>query len=146
VLSTAVALLVIFVFIHLYSRPTRPLPPVLLRASVSSPGVSFREYGFDVKVLVRNEAAHTARDVQVTILGRSMPHLTCQYLRPPEAYLEGPAKSVCALVGDLEPGEIGSVLFHFVAAGTGELDLTAHVTAANFEGVQKLPIEGEVVP
>jgi len=38
------------------------------------------------------------------------------------------------------------VLFHFVAAGTGELVLTAHITAANLEGVRSIPIEGEVVP
>ena len=144
--TTVVGLLAVFAFICLYSRPTRPLPPVLLKASVSSPGVCFRESGFDVKVLVRNQADHTARDVEVSIYGRSMSHLTCQYVDPPEAYFEGPARAACALVGDLEPGDIGSVLFHFAAARAGELDLTAHVTAANLEGVQKLPIEGEVVP
>ncbi len=142
----AAALLLMLAAIYLYTRPPRPLPPVFLKTSVAVPGITFRESGFDVTVLVRNQAEHTARDVQVTIHGPSLPHLTCQYIDPPEAYLEGAPKSVCALVGDLEPGEIGSVLFHFLASRPGEFDLTAHVTATNFEAVQTVPIEGEVVP
>lgn len=145
-LSAAFALLAMCLLIRLYHRPARHLPPVFLKASVSSPGVAFRESGFDVKVLVRNESQHPAAGVQVTVRGPSMPYLTCQYIDPPEAYLEGPPKSACALIGDLDPGDIGSVLFHFSAATTGELDLTAHITSANLEGVQSIPIEGEVVP
>jgi len=114
--------------------------------AVYSAMVSFVDAGFDVSVLVRNEADHPARDVHITILGRSMRHLTCQYVDPPECYAEGPPRSACAQLGDIESGGIRSVLFHFMAARAGELDLTAHVSAANLEGVEKLPIEGEIVP
>ena len=145
-IAVAATLAVMFGVIRLHGGLTRPLPPVLLRASVSTPPVSFQDSGLDVKVLVRNEADHPARDVEVRISGQSMLHLTCQYVRPSEAFLNATRRSVSALLGDLEPGEIGSVVFHFVAAQPGELDMTAHVTAANMEGPQKLSIEGEVVP
>jgi hypothetical protein len=108
--------------------------------------VSFQDSGFDVTVLVRNEAEHPAREVEVHISGRSMSYLSCQYTEPPEAFLEGTPRMVRALLGDLEPGQIGSVLFHFLASRTGELDLAAYVTAANVQGTEKVPVEGEVVP
>ncbi|MCJ7822231.1 MAG: hypothetical protein MUQ26_03960, partial [Armatimonadetes bacterium] len=69
-----------------------------------------------------------------------------QYMDPPECYAEGPARSACAQLGDIESGGTRSILFHFVAAQAGELDLMAQVTAAHLEGIEKRPIEGEVVP
>ncbi len=117
-----------------------------LKTSATAPSISFLDDGFDLSVLVQNEADHPARDVHIVVLGRSMRHLTCQYMDPPECYAEGPPRSACALLGDIESGGTRSVLFHFMAAEAGELDLTAQVSAANLEGVEKLPIEGEVVP
>ena len=145
-LAALAAILAIFGFIHIYRGATLPPPPALLRASVSVPSVSFLESGFDVKVLVRNEAERPAQEVEVYITGRSLRRLTCQYIQPPEAFLESSANSVRTLVGDLQPGEIRWVLFHFMAARAGELDLTAHVTAANVPTPQKLQISGEVLP
>ena len=132
--------------IRVYHRVTELPPPVLLRASVSAPAVSFQDDGFDVTVLVRNQAEHAARQVEVIISGRSMRHLTCDRVEPAEAFLGGSGQSVRALVGDLQPREIGSLLFHFTAQETGEMDLAAHVIAANVEGSVRVPIEGEVVP
>jgi hypothetical protein len=135
-----------FGMIRLYGALMQPPPPVLLRTSVSTPSVTFQESGFDVKVLVLNEADRPARDVTVFIRGRSMAYLTCQSLEPPDAFVEESPQLTCALIGDLQPGEIGSVGFHFLASQPGELDLVAQVTAANVVGPQKMPIEGEVVP
>jgi hypothetical protein len=148
VLTTAAVLLFLFGLIRFYGGPGEPPPPVMLKASATAAPVSFLDRGLDVSVLVRNEADNPARDVHITILGRSMRHLTCQYVDPPECYAEaeGPPRSACAQLGDIESGGIRSVLFHFVAARAGELDLTAHVSAANLEGIEKLPIEGEIVP
>ena len=145
-LAALAAILAIFAFIHIYRGATLPPPPALLRASVSVPSVSFLESGFDVKVLVRNEAERPAQEVEVYITGRSLRRLTCQYIQPPEAFLESSANSVRTLVGDLQPGEIRWVLFHFMAARAGELDLTAHVTAAYVPTPKMLQISGEVVP
>lgn len=146
VLTTAAVSLLLFGLVRFYGGPGDAPPPVMLKASASVPSVSFLDDGFDVSVLVQNEDDHLARDVRITLLGRSMRHLTCQYMDPPECYAEGPPRAACAQLGDLEPSEIRSVLFHFMAAQAGELDLRAQVTAANLEGVEKLSIEGEVVP
>ena len=140
------AALAILGVVHFYRGATLPPPPALLRATVSVPSVSFRDSGFDVKVLVRNDAERPARDVEVFVTGRSLRHLTCQYIQPPEAFQETSRHSVSALLGDLQPGDIQWVLFHFIAARAGELDLTAHVTASNVPTPQKLQISGEVVP
>jgi hypothetical protein len=148
VLTTAAVLLFLFGIIRFYGGPGEAPPPVMLEANATANPISFIDRGLDVSVLVRNDAEHPARDVRIIILGRSMRHLTCQYVDPPECYAEaeGPPRSACAHLGDIESGGIRSVLFHFVAARAGELDLTAHVTAANLEGIEKLPIEGEIVP
>jgi len=145
VLTTAAVSLLLFGLVRFYGGPASA-PPVMLKASASIPSISFLDDGFDVSVLVQNEDDHPAKDVHITVLGRSMRHLTCQYMDPPECYAEGLPRTACAQLGDLEPNEIRSVLFHFMAAQAGELDLTAHVTAANLEGIEKIPIEGEVVP
>lgn len=146
VCTAAVALLIMYGMVRFYQRPARPLPPVLLKASISTPGVSFRESGFDVTVLVQNKTDDPARDVQVSIRGPSISHLTCQEMRPPDAYMESAPTSVCAWLGDIPPGEIRSVTLHFLATRAGELDLNAYITAANLDAVQKIPVEGEVVP
>jgi len=132
--------------VHLYRAFTRPPPPVLLRASASAPAVSFLEAGFDVKVLVLNEAEHAARDVQIFIRGPTVAHLVCQSVDPPEAFVEASPQMVCGWLGDLPSGHIGSVSFRFMADEPGELKLVAQVTAANVPGPQRVPIEGEVVP
>jgi len=145
-LTTAAVSLLLFGLVRFYGGPGEAPHPVMLKASASVPSISFLDAGFDVSVLVHNEDDHPARDVRITVLGRSMRHLTCQYMDPPECYAEGPPRSACAQLGDLQPDEIRSVLFHFMAAQAGELDLPALVTAAPLEGVEKIPIEGEVVP
>ncbi len=145
-LATAAVLLLLFGIIRFYGGPGEAPPPVMLSASASAEPISFLDRGFDVSILVRNDAQHPAREVHVAIFGRSMRDLTCQYVDPPECYAEGPPRSACAQLGDIESGGIRSVLFHFMAARAGELDLTAHVTAANLDGIEKLPIEGEIVP
>jgi hypothetical protein len=146
VLTTAAVSLLLFGLVRFYGGPGEAPPPVTLKTTAIAPLISFLDDGFDLSVLVQNEADHPARDVHITVLGSSMRHLTCQYMDPPECYAEGPARSACAQLGDIESGGTRSVLFHFTAAQAGELDLTAQVTAANLEGVERLPIEGEVVP
>jgi len=145
-LAMVVALAGALAVVHTYWAGSRAVPPALLRVAVSAPPVSFQDEGFDVNVLVLNEADYPAREVKVFISGRSLRHLTCQSVEPPEAFLEASPQVVCALVGNLGPGEIGSTVFHFLSAKSGELDLSAHVTAANVEGPQTLPMEGEVIP
>jgi hypothetical protein len=145
-LSVVVGLAVMVGLTRFYRARSEPPPQVLLKASVRTPSVSFQDAGFDATVLVRNEAEYGARQVEVIISGRSVRHLTCDRVEPAEAFLEASRQSVRALLGDLQPGEIGSVLFHFTAQQAGELDLVALVTAANMEGSVRLPIEGEVVP
>ena len=132
--------------VRLYRAFTQPPPSVLLRASASAPAVSFLDAGFAVKILVLNEAEHPARDVQVFIRGPTVAHLVCQSVDPPEAFVEASPQMVCGWLGDLAPGEIGSVEFQFVADEPGELQLVGQVTAANVPGPQRVPIEGEIVP
>lgn len=145
--TAALAIVVVGVCLGLrwYQTP-RAAPPVLLKTSLRVPASSFQDEGFNVTVLVRNQADQPARRVEVLISGRSMTHLTCQWVDPSEAFMEASPKSVRTLLGDLEPGEIRSVQLHFSAREPGELDLTAHVTAANVEAPTRVRISSEVVP
>ena len=139
-------LIAMFGVIRIYQIATEVPPPVLLRATVSAPDECIRDAGLDIKVLVLNNADHPAEDVQVLISGLSMPHLTCQSVDPPEAFAEATRKSVSAWIGRLEPGDIGSVAFHFLPSKEGKVDLVAQVIAANMEGPQKIAIKGNVLP
>ena len=143
--ALAIAVAAIFVGVRWFQAP-RTAPPVLLKTSLRVPATSFQDEGFEVTVLVRNQADHPARSVQVLVSGRSMNHLICQWVDPSEAFMEASSKSVRTLLGDLEPGEIRSVQLHFSATKPGELDLTAHITAANLETPARLRISSEVIP
>ncbi len=132
--------------VRLYEAATSPPAPVLLRATASVSADAAREEGMDVKVLVRNEADRPAREVQVFVGGPGMPKLICEWTDPPEALVEATRTSVCGWVGNLEPGEIGWVQFHFTAEEPCDVKLVAQVTAANLEGPQKLTISGEILP
>ncbi|MBE9566934.1 MAG: hypothetical protein IMF16_09310 [Proteobacteria bacterium] len=143
--ALAVAVAAIFAGVRWFQAP-RTAPPVLLKTSLRVPATSFQDEGFEVTVFVRNQADHPARSVEVLISGRSMNHLICQWVDPSEAFMEASSKSVRTLLGDLEPGEIRSVQLHFSATKPGELDLTAHITAANLETPARLRISSEVIP
>ncbi len=132
--------------VRVYEAMTRPPPPVYLRAKVSAPGECFRESGFDVKVLVLNEADFPAEDVQVFISGPTMPKLIWQSVEPSEAFVEWTERTACAWVGRLEPGEIGSVDFHFLPEEAGTVKLVAQIVAANLEGPERIAIEGQILP
>jgi hypothetical protein len=119
-------------------------PPLRVRATV--PEVSFQDDGLDVRILVVNGAEYTAEGVTVVIRGPSMRYLAWQYTEPPAFHLAGTTRAPQALLGDLAPGEVGSVLFHLQADRAGELNLTARATAANIEGAAAARIEGEIVP
>ena len=143
--ALAIAVAAVFAGLRWFPAP-RTAPPVLLKTSLRVPATSFQDEGFNVTVLVRNQADHPARSVQVVISGRSMNHLICQWVDPAEAFMEASSKSVRVLLGDLEPGEIQSVQLHFPATEPGELALTAYITAANLEMPARVRISSEVVP
>jgi len=132
--------------VRAYEVVTRPPPPVLLRASVSVPAEATRTTGFDVKILILNEADYPAEEVQVFISGPSLRNIVCEWIDPPEAFVEATPTSACGWVGYLEPGAIGSVLFHFSAEEACQVKLVAQVVAANLEGPHRVPIEGEILP
>ena len=132
--------------VRAYEVVTSPPPPVLLRASVSVPTEATRSTGFDVKIFVRNEADYPAQDVQVFISGPAMRNIVCEWIEPPEAFVEATKISACGWVGYLEPGAIGWVQFHFTAEEACQVKLVAQVTAANLEGPHRVPIEGEILP
>jgi hypothetical protein len=131
---------------YLYRERSMPGvgPPLRVRATV--PEVSFQDDGLDVRVLVVNGAEYTAEGVTVVIRGPSIRYLVWQYTEPPEFHLAGPTRAPQALLGNLAPGEVCSVLFHLQADRAGELNLTARATAANIEGAAAARIEGEIVP
>lgn len=129
-----------------YEAVIAPAPPVLLRASVSVPTEASRSTGFDVRIFVRNEADRPAEDVQVLLTGPAMRDIACDWVEPPEAFVEATPKTVCAWLGNLEPGAIGTVQFHFTATDACQVKLTAQVVAANVEGPHRVPIEGEILP
>lgn len=137
----------LFAIVRGYQSATSLEPTVLLRTTVSSTSqINFGEGTFDVKAFVRNEADHRAREVQVFISGPGLVDLNCEQTDPPEAYAQGPGRSVCGWIGDLEPGDIGSVVFHFRPREPCQIKLTAQVTAANLEGPERIVIAGEVLP
>ena len=145
-IAVVLSLVVLLGAVRVYESVTRPPPPVYLRAKVSAPAETFRESGFDVKVLVLNEADCAAEDVQVFISGPTMPKLICQSVEPSDAFVEWTERTVCGWIGRLEPGEIGSVDFHFAAEEACEVELVAQVVAANLEGPEKIAIEGAILP
>ena len=132
--------------VRAYEAAIRPPPPVLLRASVSVPTEATRSTGFDLKIFVRNEADYPAQDVQVFISGPAMRNIVCEWIEPPEAFVEATPTSACGWVGYLEPGAIGWVQFHFTAEEACQVKLVAQVVAANLEGPHRVPIEGEILP
>ncbi|HUU54209.1 MAG TPA: hypothetical protein VMY87_04750 [Armatimonadota bacterium] len=145
-LATVLAALGLFGVVRAYEAATRPAPPVLLRASVSTSSDATRNTGLDVKVLVRNEADYPAENVQVFIGGPGMRRIVCEWTEPPDALVEASRTSTCGWVGYLEPGEIGSVQFHFTATEPCQVKLVAHIAAANLEGPERITIEGEILP
>lgn len=135
-----------FGIVRAYETLTKPPPPVLLRASVSIPPEATCSTGFDVRILVLNEADCPAEDVQVLISGPAMRNIVCDWIEPPEAFGEVSRTSASGWVGYLEPGDIGSVQFHFTAEQACQVKLVAQVVAANLEGPHRVPIEGEILP
>jgi hypothetical protein len=126
--------------------PRKAPPPAFLRTSVTAPATVFQEEGLEIKMFVRNEAEQPASDIRVYISGRSMRQLICQSVEPAEAFEEATPQYACAWLGELGPGEIGTVSFRFSANVTGKLDLAARVTAANVSTPDTTPIECEIVP
>jgi hypothetical protein len=126
--------------------PASPPPPVVLEADVGVPSTAFQEDGFEVTVFVLNHADHAAEQVQVLLSGSSMPYLVCRGMDPPEAFVDASPRSACALLGDLQPGDIRSVCFHFLAERPGEVRLVANVTATNLEAPTRVPVACQVLP
>lgn len=145
-LAAVGVLLAMFVVIRIYGGSTETPPPAMLRTTVSAPEICFMDSGVDVKVLVLNEAEETARDVEVYLRGPGMRHLYCDGVKPEWALAEVTPRSACAWLGDLDPGQIGQVEFHLAPDLAGEYDLVAQVTAANIEGLERVPVSGEIVP
>jgi hypothetical protein len=144
--TAALALAAMLGFIYLYRAKSVPVSEMPLRVRATVPQVSFQDDGLDIRVLVVNGAEYAAEGVTVVVRGPSMRYLVWQYTDPSEFHLEGTARAPQALLGDLAPRTVGSVLFHLRADRTGELDLTARATAANMEGAAAARIEGEIVP
>jgi hypothetical protein len=146
-IAIGITLAVLFAGMRIYEAATTPPPEVLLYTRISStPEVNFGEGTFDVKVFVRNDAEYTAKEVQVFVSGRSMPDLMCEWTDPPDAYEEGPGQSISGWIGDLEPGQVGSVIFYFQPKKPDQVKLIARVAAANVEGPERIVIAGEVLP
>jgi hypothetical protein len=146
-LAIIITLAVLFAVIRIYQSATTPAAEALLHATISATSqLNFGEGTFDVRVFVRNDAEHPAREVQVFISGPGMIDLTCEWTDPPEAYAEGPGNSVCGWLGDLAPGEIGSVVFYFRPREPCQIKLTVQVTGANVEGPRRIVVAGEVLP
>jgi len=120
-------------------------PPVLLRANARAPESCFQEDGFPVQVFVSNQTEDVAQNVRVFLSGSGLKTLTCQSVTPSEAFLEETPTAVCAGMGNLRPGEIGTVEFHFVANQCGEVALTALVVADNLPTPTRLDIQGEIL-
>lgn len=141
-LIAAVLVASAFALKHLLEPAEAPL--VLLRVSARAPESCFQEDGFPVQVFVSNQTQDVAQNVRVFLSGSGLRTLTCQSVTPSEAFLEETPTAVCAGMGNLRPGEIGTVEFHFVANQCGEVALTALVVADNLPAPTKLHIEGEV--
>ena len=147
VLAIALTLAALFAGLRMYEATTTPAPEVLLHTVINTtPQLNLGEGTFDVKAFVRNDSEYTANEVQVFIAGPSMPDLVCEWTDPPEAYAEGPGRSISGWIGDLEPGQIGSVVFYFQPKEPTQIKLIAQVTSANVAGPQRLVIAGEVLP
>ena len=144
--TTLIAVVLIasaFVLRHLLEPAEAP--PVLLRVNARAPESCFQEDGFPVQVFVANQTEEVAENVRVFLSGGGLRTLTCQSVTPSEAFLEETPTVVGAGIGNLRPGEIGTVEFHFVANQCGEVALTALVVADNLPTPTKLSIEGEVL-
>jgi hypothetical protein len=145
-IAVVASLVVMLGAVRLYRLVTQVPPPVLLDAAVSVPEECYQESGLDITLLVKNKADHAAKDVQVVISGQTMPRLTCQYVEPPEAFAEATSKSTSAWLGEIAPGDIASVSFHFQPQKAGKVDLLARVVAENMEGPTRIHIDTEVLP
>lgn len=130
------------------SRLTAPRPPpeVSFRTSVSAPESVFGEDPIEIKVFALNESEKLAEEVRISIGGRGVRRLTLQSVEPPECFEDATPQRVTAYLGELQSGEIGSVIFRFTASDAGRLDLAAYVTATNLPAPEKAPISCEVVP
>jgi hypothetical protein len=126
--------------------PPPPPPPAAIKVSARATPASFLEDGFDVTVFVHNQADHPATEVRVFVSGRSMSHLICQYVDPPETFEDASPRATSAFLGDLQPGQIKSVQFHFRSTRASELALVTHVTAANLDVLTRVPLSCEVLP
>ncbi|MBN1458024.1 MAG: hypothetical protein JXA57_00715 [Armatimonadetes bacterium] len=146
-IAIVVTLAALFGGIRIYEAATTAPPEVLLHTIINTTSqLNLGEGTFDVKAFVRNDSEHTAKDVQVFISGPSMPDLVCEWTDPPEAYAEGPGRSISGWIGDLDPGQVGSVFFYFQAKEATQIKLTAQVTSANVAGPQRIVLAGEVLP
>lgn len=130
------------------SRLTAPKPqaPVVFRTSVNAPETVFGEDPINVRVFAANQSEKPAQEVRVAIGGRDLRRLTVQSVDPPESFEEATPQLVTAYLGELQPGQIGSVAFRFTASETGELNLTIFVSAANLPVAERTAINCEVVP
>jgi hypothetical protein len=124
----------------------KPAPPVSFRTSVSAPDSVFSEDPIEIKVFALNESEKPAEDVRIFVAGRSVRQLTLQSVEPPECFEDATPQRVTAYLGELQPGDIGFIIFRFTASDAGELDLAAYVTATNLPAPEKTPISCEVVP
>jgi hypothetical protein len=144
VVGLAVGLALMFGLSHLVAP--KPPPEITFRISLGAPNTVFGEDPIEIKVFVLNQSDKPAEDVRVFIAGRSMRQLTCQAVEPPDSFEDATPQRVTAYLGELPPGEIGSVLLRFTSSRTGKLDLAAYVTAANLPVPDKTPIDCEVMP
>jgi hypothetical protein len=117
-----------------------------VRATVEVPETSTKDEGFDIQAVVFNPTKKPVQGVQVTISGRSLPSLTCQWVDPPECYGGSTPRTVTAVVGDLPPAEHFAVRFHFTSQRIGRLSLAAHVSAAGLSRARTFPLESDVMP
>lgn len=140
-------LAVLLAGIRVYEASTTPTPDVLLYTIINTtPQLNLGEGTFDVKTFVRNDSEYTAKEVQVFISGPSMPDLVCEWTDPPEAYAEGPGRSISGWIGDLEPGQVGSVFFYFQPREATQVKLMVRVISANVAGPRRIVVAGEVLP
>jgi hypothetical protein len=130
------------------SRLVAPKTPgsTRLQTSVSAPTSMFREDPLEIKVFVHNQADQPAKDVRVALVGRGMRNLTCLAVDPAECFEEATPQRVSAYLGEIAPGDIGTVLFRLSAGSTGKLPIAALVTAATLEVPDQTQMEIVVVP
>jgi len=145
-IATVLTLAAALAAIHFVRGPKRV--PLLLpvHVSISAPETVMQDEGLDVAATVFNPTDRPAQGVEILITGKGMAGLTCQYVRPPEAFLEAGPRSVSATFGEVPAGEQTSILFHFLTKRTGEVSLVASITVANHSGSTVETVQSEIVP